>query len=82
MNAEQLQRMLRVQGELATIEALHRENDRYREALEWIVDHSQEFTQEIHGYKGYGQALGAVHDRARREVEPLAPPAADQCLTM
>jgi hypothetical protein len=48
------------------------ERNLYREVLEWIVDHSQEFTQEIHGYNGYGQALGAVHNRARNAVDPPA----------
>jgi hypothetical protein len=53
-------------------DCLVEERDRLRETLERIADHSQEFTQEIHGYKGYGQALGAVHDMARRAVDPLA----------
>lgn len=48
---------------------LRTERDRYREALEQIADHSQEFTREVHGYAGYGQALGHVHDTARSALE-------------
>jgi hypothetical protein len=46
------------------------ERDRLRAALEWIADHSQEHTLDVHGYRSHGAALSAVHDRARRETDP------------
>jgi hypothetical protein len=61
VNVEQLQQLVRVQGELATIEALHRENETLREALHEIARRRQNHPDQ----RAARRALGLPEDYER-----------------